>query len=82
MRPTRSARSGCASPPSAPSDAAAATGGCSATCSVINHWPGGFVATVTVGRALTGWSVTMTLPSGAAAAGVWVGGATVVGTAR
>ncbi|MEU8180712.1 cellulose binding domain-containing protein [Micromonospora sp. NPDC049047] len=48
-------------------------GGCTATVS-INQWTGGFVATVRVSAGATpvnGWTVTMTLPSGAGITGVW-----------
>ncbi|MEV0004744.1 glycoside hydrolase family 6 protein [Micromonospora sp. NPDC050980] len=47
--------------------------GCSASVS-LNQWPGGFTASVTVtaGSAdLNGWTVTITLPGGAAVTGVW-----------
>ena len=49
------------------------TGACTATVS-LNQWTGGFVATVRVsagGSALTGWSVSATLPSGAAVTSSW-----------
>ncbi|MEV4727669.1 cellulose binding domain-containing protein, partial [Micromonospora humida] len=49
------------------------TSGCTATVS-LNSWTGGFVATVrvTAGSApIQGWSVQLTLPSGAAITGVW-----------
>ncbi|WCN81380.1 glucuronyl esterase domain-containing protein [Micromonospora sp. LH3U1] len=48
-------------------------GGCAATVS-INQWTGGFVATVrvTAGAApVNGWTVTMTLPSGASITSIW-----------
>ncbi|MBX7267289.1 cellulose binding domain-containing protein [Micromonospora sp. Llam7] len=48
-------------------------GGCSASVSV-NQWPGGFVATVRVtagSSSINGWSVPMTLPSGAAVTNAW-----------
>ncbi|MDG4803268.1 glycoside hydrolase family 6 protein [Micromonospora sp. WMMD980] len=47
--------------------------GCSASVS-LNQWSGGFTASVTVtagSAALNGWSVTLTLPGGAAVTGVW-----------
>ncbi|MDG4787883.1 cellulose binding domain-containing protein [Micromonospora sp. WMMD1102] len=50
-----------------------ATGACSATVS-LNQWTGGFVATVrvTAGSApVNGWTVAMTLPSGASITNVW-----------
>ncbi|MEU4476232.1 cellulose binding domain-containing protein [Micromonospora sp. NPDC023888] len=48
-------------------------GGCAATVSV-NQWAGGFVATVRVTAGATpvnGWTVTMTLPSGAGITSIW-----------
>ncbi|MFG1868059.1 glucuronyl esterase domain-containing protein [Micromonospora arborensis] len=48
-------------------------GGCTATVSV-NQWTGGFVAAVrvTAGAApINGWTVTMTLPSGASITNIW-----------
>ncbi|SCG58133.1 glycoside hydrolase family 6 protein [Micromonospora humi] len=47
--------------------------GCSASV-VLNQWSGGFTASVTVtagSTALNGWTVTLTLPGGAAVTGVW-----------
>lgn len=47
--------------------------GCSASVS-LNSWTGGFVATVRVtagSAAVSGWSVTMTLPSGASVTNAW-----------
>src|SRR3954447_19643155 len=47
--------------------------GCSATVS-LNQWTGGFVATIRVtagSAALTGWTVALTLPSGAAVTNTW-----------
>jgi hypothetical protein len=47
--------------------------GCAATASV-NQWTGGFVATVRVtagASAITGWTVAMTLPSGASIVNSW-----------
>ncbi|MBM0276600.1 cellulose binding domain-containing protein [Micromonospora tarensis] len=52
------------------------TPACTAGYSVQNQWNGGFVATVnvTAGSApLTGWRVTLTLPSGASVTSVWNG---------
>ena len=48
---------------------------CTATLTVSSTWSGGFVGdvTVTAGRALTGWKVALTLPSGTAIVGVWNG---------
>ncbi|MDG4832562.1 cellulose binding domain-containing protein [Solwaraspora sp. WMMD1047] len=57
-------------PPTTPPPAG---GGCSATVS-LNQWNGGFVATVrvTAGSApVAGWTVTMTLPSGASVTNAW-----------
>jgi len=50
----------------------APTGACSASLSA-NAWTGGFVETVTVTatRPLTGWRVTLGLPSGATVTGSW-----------
>ncbi|WP_244218826.1 cellulose binding domain-containing protein [Micromonospora arida] len=48
-------------------------GGCVATVSV-NQWTGGFVATVRVSAGtapVNGWTVTMTLPSGASITSIW-----------
>ncbi|MET7671551.1 glucuronyl esterase domain-containing protein [Micromonospora luteifusca] len=48
-------------------------GGCTATVSV-NQWTGGFVAAVRVTAGTTpinGWTVTMTLPSGASITNIW-----------
>jgi endo-1,4-beta-xylanase len=47
--------------------------GCSASVSV-NQWTGGFVATITVkagSSAISGWTVGLTLPSGAAVSNAW-----------
>jgi len=55
------------SPPSAP------PGACTATVS-LNQWQGGFVATVRViagSAAITGWTVSLTLPSGAVISNAW-----------
>jgi endo-1,4-beta-xylanase len=56
-------------PPSSPNP----TQGCTASVS-LNQWNGGFVATIRVtagNTAITGWSVGMTLPSGAAVSNTW-----------
>ncbi|BCJ48647.1 beta-xylanase [Actinoplanes sp. NBRC 14428] len=60
-------------PPSSPSTPPDPTGACTATVS-LNSWNGGFVATVRVtagGSALSGWAVTVALPSGAAVTNTW-----------
>jgi hypothetical protein len=51
------------------------TGGCTATFSAPNPWSGGFVAnvTVTANSALTGWRVTLALPSGVSVQNGWNG---------
>ncbi|WP_328650233.1 cellulose binding domain-containing protein [Micromonospora sp. NBC_00330] len=52
------------------------TPGCTAVYSVQDQWNGGFVATVSVTAgttALTGWRVTLTLPSGASVSSLWNG---------
>ena len=51
------------------------TGGCTATLTVASQWPGGFVADVkvTAGSALSGWKVTLTLPSGTSIQNTWNG---------
>ncbi|NLT55354.1 MAG: rhamnogalacturonan lyase [Actinomycetales bacterium] len=51
-------------------------GTCTASYAVASSWPGGFVANVNVtagSSAITGWRVTMTLPSGAAISNIWNG---------
>ncbi len=55
--------------------------GCTAAFTVASAWTGGFVGNVTVSAAtaLTGWKVSMALPSGAAITGMW--GGTNSGTA-
>jgi hypothetical protein len=47
--------------------------GCSAAFSAPNPWPGGFVGNVTVsaGQSLSGWRVTINLPSGVSVANAW-----------
>jgi endo-1,4-beta-xylanase len=67
-----------ASPPASSSSPASPSPGpgCSAAVS-LNSWNGGFVATVrvTAGSAsINGWSVTMTLPAGAAVTSTWNAG--------
>jgi endo-1,4-beta-xylanase len=60
-------------PSVSPSTSPNPTPGCSATVS-LNSWTGGFVATVRVnaGNApINGWSVQLTLPSGAAVTNAW-----------
>jgi poly(hydroxyalkanoate) depolymerase family esterase len=56
------------------------SGGCSAAFSAPNPWPGGFVGnvTVTANQALSGWRVTLTLPTGVSVTGSW--NATVSGS--
>ncbi|MCG5458255.1 cellulose binding domain-containing protein [Micromonospora sp. PSH03] len=52
------------------------TPGCTAAYSVQDQWNGGFVANVSVTAgttALTGWRVTLTLPSGASVSSLWNG---------
>ena len=60
------------SPPASPSTPPLPTG-CSAAVS-LNSWTGGFVATVNVtagSAAINGWSVALTLPSGATVSNSW-----------
>jgi endo-1,4-beta-xylanase len=60
-------------PTSGPTTPPPAGAGCSATVT-LNSWNGGFTATVrvTAGSApVTGWAVTLTLPSGAAVTNAW-----------
>ena len=62
--------------PSTATTAPAGSGGCTAAYSVTNSWTGGFTANVniTAGSAsISGWRVTLTLPSGAAIASLWNG---------
>src|SRR4051794_7255310 len=57
----------------------AATGGCTATYASTDGWPGGFQGTVTVqagSGAITSWTVSMALPSGATLQSLWNGTAT------
>ncbi|SNS93375.1 Cellulose binding domain-containing protein [Asanoa hainanensis] len=57
-------------PPTTPPPAG---GGCTASASV-NQWTGGFVATIRVtagGQPVSGWTVTVPLPAGAAVTNVW-----------
>jgi alpha-galactosidase len=48
-------------------------GGCTASFSAPSTWPGGYVANVnvTANQALSGWRVTITLPSGASVTNGW-----------
>ncbi len=70
-----------APPSSAPPTSAPPTnpggGGCAASYSVVNSWPGGFQASVTVANsgssAINGWAVNMTLPSGQNINSLWNG---------
>jgi len=59
--------------PTTPSPSVTPTGGCSATFTAPDPWSTGFVGnvTVTAGRAITGWRVTLTLPSGVSVANAW-----------
>jgi len=60
------------------------TGACSATSAIINSWPGGFQATVTVragSAAISGWTVRWNLSSGQTITQLWNGAQTVSGTA-
>ncbi|MFG3556212.1 cellulose binding domain-containing protein [Micromonospora sp. NPDC047557] len=60
-------------PPSTPPPTGTA---CTAVYSIQDQWNGGFVASVTVTAgtsALTGWRVTLALPSGASVSSVWNG---------
>ncbi|MFI5924708.1 cellulose binding domain-containing protein [Micromonospora sp. NPDC051543] len=63
-------------PPTTPPPTGA---GCTATYAVQDQWNGGFVANVTVtagSTALSGWRVTLNLPSGASITSLWNGVAT------
>jgi len=60
------------------------TGACSATYRLVNPWPGGFQAEVTVragSSAINGWTVRWTLSSGQSITQLWNGALTVSGTA-
>ncbi|KGM15808.1 hypothetical protein N867_05380 [Actinotalea fermentans ATCC 43279 = JCM 9966 = DSM 3133] len=50
-------------------------GACEAALTVPNAWPGGYQAnvTITASEAITGWSTTLTLPSGSAINNLWSG---------
>ncbi|WP_344088220.1 cellulose binding domain-containing protein, partial [Luedemannella helvata] len=70
-----------------PTSAVVTTGGgqsgtCSATYNLVNSWPGGFQAEVTVrnngSSTLNGWTVSMGLPSGVSISSLWSG--TVTGS--
>ncbi|MET7876086.1 cellulose binding domain-containing protein [Micromonospora profundi] len=65
-------------PPSDPPTTPPPTGGpaCTAVYAVADQWNGGFVANVTVtagSAALSGWRVTLNLPSGASVSSLWNG---------
>ncbi|WP_422735040.1 cellulose binding domain-containing protein [Micromonospora sp. WMMD729] len=63
-------------PPTTPPPTGAS---CTATYAVQDQWNGGFVANVTVtagGTAISGWRVTLNLPSGASVTSLWNGVAT------
>ena len=61
--------------PTTPVTTTPVTTGCAASYAVSSAWTGGFVAgvTVTASSALSGWKVTLTLPSGTAVSSVWGG---------
>jgi endo-1,4-beta-xylanase len=63
------------SPP--PSTPAGGPGSCKATYSLVNSWPGGYQATVTVansgGSTINGWTVGLTLASGQTITQLWNG---------
>ena len=60
------------------------SGGCSASFALTNSWQGGFQGDVKVTNtgtsAINGWTVTMTLPSGATLAQLWNGSTTISGS--
>ena len=61
---------------SAPTTTPAGTRTCTAAYAVTSSWTGGFVANVTVAAgstSISGWRVTLNLPSGAAIANIWNG---------
>jgi cellulase/cellobiase CelA1 len=66
-------------PPTTPPPTTPPPGGnptCTAVYSVQDQWNGGFVANVSItagGTALTGWQVTLGLPSGASVSSLWNG---------
>jgi endo-1,4-beta-xylanase len=65
--------SGPTDPPPSSSSPPPAGAGCTATIA-LNQWNGGFVATIRVtagASALTGWTVGLTVPSGAAVTNTW-----------
>ncbi|MFI6481124.1 glycoside hydrolase family 9 protein [Nonomuraea sp. NPDC050663] len=68
-----------------PSDATAfttsATGGCTAAYKLVNSWPGGFQAEVTVSGASSGWTVAWTWPGNQAITQLWNGTLTQTGAA-
>ncbi len=53
----------------------ATTGACTTAFTIASAWSGGFVGnvSVTAGAALSGWKVTLTLPSGVAITSLWGG---------
>lgn len=70
-------------PPSSPSTSSG-PGGCTATYTTVNSWPGGFQAQVTVAAgstAINGWTVTWTLASGQTISQLWNGALTTSGSA-
>jgi endoglucanase len=74
-------------PPATSSPPATTTtpiGACSASMAVVNSWPGGFQATVTVtagNAAISGWTVRWTLSGGQTITQLWNGAHTVSGSA-
>lgn len=50
-------------------------GACAAALTIANSWPGGYQAnvTVTASEAISGWSTTLTLPSGSSINNLWSG---------
>lgn len=65
-----------ATPTSSPSSSSPPEGtGCAASHQLVSTWPGGFLAMVTVTAAgpVTGWAVTLNLPSGTAISSLWNG---------
>jgi endo-1,4-beta-xylanase len=66
------------SPPPVTSTTPPPQGGCSATYTTVNSWPGGFNGQVTVsaGSAVSSWTTTLTLPSGVTVQSLWNGSTT------
>ena len=65
-----------ATPNTSPSPTGGGSRTCTAAYALSNSWPGGFVSNVTVaagGTPITGWTVTLTLPSGASVTNSWNG---------